>query len=120
LIRAQLFVRLAESWTKGEIVEVFRSLQKVILGLSGGIDILLMLRVILKLFPATQSISLVKALFRLSDPLVRPFFSLFPTSSIKDEMTLEFATIFASFAYIFVGFVMYQVFGFLAQRVEKK
>lgn len=73
------------------------------------INILLFLRLILKLLSANPETPFVALVYVLSIPFLSPFAAAFPTPSIAGGYTLEFSTIFAMFVYSFVGYVIIEI-----------
>jgi len=74
---------------------------------------MLVFRFILKLLGASARAGFVSWIYETSQPLLKPFLFAFPTSSIKDGYILEFTTLFAIFAYAFIGYVIQEVLGLM-------
>lgn len=83
----------------------------------GLIDILLVFRFVLKLLAANTSASFVAWIYETTQPLLNPFLTIFPTPKIGGGFALEFTTLFAIFAYTFIGYLIREV---LASMSDKK
>ncbi|MEA2056234.1 MAG: YggT family protein [Patescibacteria group bacterium] len=81
------------------------------------IDILLVFRFVLKLLAANAGASFVTWIYNTTQPLLNPFLMIFPIPKIKGGFTLEFTTLFAIFAYTFIGYLIREV---LATMSDKK
>lgn len=73
------------------------------------INLLLFMRLVLRLLAANQETPFVALVYVLSIPFLAPFAKAFPTPSIAGGYTLEFSTIFAMFVYSFVGYVIIEI-----------
>jgi uncharacterized protein YggT (Ycf19 family) len=73
------------------------------------IVVLLGFRFVLKFLGASPKASLVEYIYTLTAPLLKPFAFALPTPSIKGGFTLEFTTLFALFAYAFLGYIIEQI-----------
>jgi uncharacterized protein YggT (Ycf19 family) len=88
--------------------------------LIGGIEVILIFRLILKLASADTRAEVVQWIYKFSEPFLQPFLMAFPTPSIKGGYQLEFTTIFAIFGYAFLGYVLQELCDFLIKRTQKK
>jgi YggT family protein len=84
--------------------------------LFGLIEILLVFRFILKLLAANPNVGLVAWIYENTQPLLRPFLLMFPTPSVRGGFSLEFTTLFAIFAYAFIGYLIQEVLEMLDHR----
>jgi len=73
------------------------------------IEILLVFRFVLKLLAANPNAGFVSWVYANTQPLLNPFLFAFPTPSVKGGFTLEFTTIFAIFAYAFIGYLVQEL-----------
>jgi hypothetical protein len=84
------------------------------------LEILLGLRLILKLFAADPKAPFVTWIYEASEPLLRPFAFAFPTASVKGGFVFEFTTLFALFAYAFIGYLIQLLLGMLRSYAQPK
>lgn len=78
-----------------------------------------MFRFILKLLAANPAADFVAWIYATTDPLLQPFLFAFPTPSVKGGFTLEFTTLFAIFAYGFVGYIIQEVLALINANTKK-
>jgi hypothetical protein len=76
----------------------------------GLIEILLSLRVILRLFGANPNTEFVQWIYQTSAPLIQPFIGVFPHPTLSGGFVLEFSALFALVIY---GLVSYLITEFL-------
>ncbi len=93
--------------------KILKELSNFVFGL---IDVLLVFRFILKLFAANPQAGFVSWIYETTTPLLHPFSLAFPTPRARGGFTLEFTTLFAIFAYTFLGYVMQQVLEVMAKK----
>ncbi len=93
--------------------KIVRDLATFIIGL---ISVLLVFRFVLKLLAASSSAPFVEWTYETTQPLLRPFLFAFPTPSVKGGFTLEFTTLFALFAYAFIGYLIQE----LLELIDRK
>lgn len=98
---------------------MLKAVRNVIALVIGVIEVVLLFRVGLKFLGVPDTSGLIHLLYTWSDVLIRPFTLAFPTPSIQRRSTLEFATIFALFAYAFAGYILEQIID-LMSRTHKK
>ena len=92
-------------------------LLKELLSLTMGlVEILLVFRFILKLLAANPNAGLVQWVYENSTPLLKPFLFIFPTPSVRGGFTLEFTTLFAVFAYAFIGYLIQEMLEILDKK----
>lgn len=70
------------------------------------IEILLIIRFILKLLGASTSSQFVAWIYTNTQALLQPFTFAFPNPSISTGLVIEFTTLFALFAYAFIGYII--------------
>lgn len=80
------------------------------------IEVLLIFRFILKMLAANANVEFVAWVYDATGPLLAPFQAIFPTSSVRGGFALEFSTLFAIFAYAFMGFVMQELLKILERH----
>lgn len=88
---------------------MFRLLKELANFIVGLIEVLLVFRFLLKFLSANPQSTIVSWVYDTTQPLLQPFLFAFPTPSIQGGFTLEFTTLFAMFAYAFVGYVIQEV-----------
>lgn len=86
--------------------KILRELATFVFGL---IELLLVFRFILKLFGASSQAAFVAWIYETTQPLLTPFLLAFPTPQISGRFVLEFTTLFALFAYAFLGYVIQEI-----------
>ncbi len=84
--------------------------------ITGLVTVLLSFRFVLKLLSASPSAPMVEWMYDTTQPLLRPFLLAFPTSSVKGGFTLEFTTLFAIFAYAFIGYLVQELLEIIDRR----
>ncbi len=80
------------------------------------VEIVLVFRFVLKLLSANAEAGFVGWVYDTSYPLLKPFLFAFPTPSVRGGFTLEFTTLFAIFAYAFLGYVVQEMLDILAKK----
>jgi hypothetical protein len=88
---------------------MFKLLRDLLALVMAIVEILLALRLVLKLLAANPTASFVDWIYKTTQPLLQPFLFAFPTPSIKGGFVLEFTTLFALFAYAFLGYLIEQI-----------
>ena len=92
------------------MLKLVRDLSSFVIGI---IEILLIFRFVLRLLSANPEASFVAWIYQTTAPLLTPFLFAFPTPTIRGGFTLEFTTIFAIFAYAFIGYIIQEVLSFM-------
>ncbi|HWP61165.1 MAG TPA: YggT family protein [Candidatus Paceibacterota bacterium] len=85
--------------------------------LIGLIEFMLALRIILHLLAANPGSTFVAWLYGVTDQLLAPFAGIFPSVAIAGNSVLEFSTIFAMFAYAFLGWLLIRIIVFVADTL---
>jgi uncharacterized protein YggT (Ycf19 family) len=93
--------------------KLLRDLAAFVIGL---IEILLVFRFVLRLLSADSSSSFVSWIYETTQPLLTPFLFAFPTPSVRGGFALEFTTLFAIFAYAFIGYVLQEILGVITKK----
>lgn len=99
------------------MISLLRELTRFIIAL---IEMLLVFRFLLKLLGANQASVVVRWVYDITQPLLQPFLFAFPTSTVTGGFTLEFTTLFAIFAYAFIGYVIEEVLSLLENSSRTK
>ncbi len=71
-------------------------------------EMLLSLRIILKLFGAAPSVSFVNWVYITTAPLLNPFAGIFPSPELEGGFVIEFSALFALIIYSFAGYFLIQ------------
>lgn len=74
--------------------------------LIAAIELLLIFRFAFKFVGADEQASFVDWVYSTTQVLLGPFYLAFPTASVRGEQAFEFTTLFALFAYAFVGYIL--------------
>ncbi|MFD2637991.1 YggT family protein [Piscibacillus salipiscarius] len=72
----------------------------------GLVQLILGLRIILKLFGASVSAPFVEWTYNTSEPLLHPFEGIFPTKVLDGTFVVEFSAIFAFLIYTIIGYFL--------------
>jgi hypothetical protein len=75
----------------------------------GLVELLLGLRVILKLFGANTGNDFVSWVYNMSDTLMQPFRGIFPVHVFENKYVLEFSAVFAMLMYAVLALVILAV-----------
>lgn len=95
------------------MIAVFlRSLISAIISL---VELLISLRIILKLFGASTAAPFVRWVYETTEPLLQPFIGMFPSPNLTGGFVLEFSAIFALLVYAFIGYMLLEVLSVLVQ-----
>lgn len=97
--------------------KLLRDLAMLVFGL---VEILLVLRFVLKLFAANPGAPFVAWVYETTRPLLQPFLFAFPTPSVGGGFTLEFTTLFALFVYALAGYLIQELLEALERTDTKK
>ncbi len=95
---------------------MFRLLKDLASFIVGLIEILLVFRFLLKFLGASSASPIVAWIYSTTAPLLQPFLFAFPTPSVQGGFTLEFTTLFAMFAFAFVGYLIQEVLEIIDSR----
>ncbi|MBD3279407.1 MAG: YggT family protein [Candidatus Pacebacteria bacterium] len=82
----------------------------------GLIELLLVFRFVLKLLAANPQAGFVSWIYVTSQPLLHPFLFAFPTPQVRGGFTLEITTLFAIFAYAFMGYLVQELLTMIAKK----
>ena len=97
---------------------LFYTLSNTILGI---VEFLLSLRIVLKLFGASQSAPFVAWIYETTQPLLFPFIGAFPSPRLEGGFIIEFSSLFALIVFAFIGYLVDRLFiSFTAPTEVKK
>jgi uncharacterized protein YggT (Ycf19 family) len=82
----------------------------------GLVEMLLGLRLVLKLLGADPQSTFVSWVYETTQPLLNPFTHAFPAPTVQGQFTLEFTTLFALFIYAFAGYLLSEVLAVIGKR----
>lgn len=68
--------------------------------LEGAIELILGVRILLKLFSANPNAAFTGWMYNLSEPLVKPFNNIFPSPVLGGQFVLDIPALFALFIYM--------------------
>ena len=83
------------------------------------IEILLGLRIILKLTGANTATAFVDWIYQTTEPLLAPFEGIFPTEVIDPGNVLEFSALFAVIMYALLGYLLERLVATVALGAEE-
>lgn len=83
----------------------------------GIIELLLGLRIMLRLLGANPGSEFVAWLYGITGQLVAPFYGMFPDISFASNYVIEFSTIFAMLVYAFLGWLVIRIISFVADTL---
>lgn len=72
----------------------------------GFIEIMIGLRIILKLFGANSSVPFVQWVYETTQPLLAPFLGIFPSPVLEGGFVIEFSAIFAMIIYALIAYLI--------------
>ncbi|WP_226037902.1 YggT family protein [Aquibacillus saliphilus] len=75
----------------------------IVIGIA---QLILGLRIVLKLFGANKSAPFVQWIYDTSAPLLYPFEGIFPTTNIDGTFLIEFPALFAVIIYTIIGYAL--------------
>lgn len=96
------------------MVRLLRDFAKVLFGL---LEMILIIRVLMKLFGANLEFTFVAWLYEVTQPLINPFLPAFPAPMVQGEFTLEFSALFALIIYAVVGYALGELLTLLDRRL---
>lgn len=73
------------------------------------IQVLLGVRIVLKLFGARPAAPFVHWVYSTSEPLLTPFMGMFPSPNLRGSFVIEFSSLFALLIYAFLGYLIVDV-----------
>ena len=88
-------------------------LRSLVNGIISLVELLISVRIILKLFGASTTAPFVQWVYETSAPLLEPFLGMFPSPNLTGGFVLEFSAIFALFVYAFIGYIVLEILAIL-------
>jgi YggT family protein len=82
--------------------------------MAGAIELILGVRILLKLFAANPNAAFTGWMYSLSEPLIKPFINIFPSPVFGGKFVLDLPALFALFIYVAVIYLI------LSIGIEKK
>lgn len=82
--------------------------------LFGMVELLLFLRIILRLFGANPETPFVNWIYETSGPLIAPFKGIFPNPVLQGGFVLEFSTVFGLLIYALVAYLISELIDFIS------
>jgi uncharacterized protein YggT (Ycf19 family) len=99
------------------VAEFLLSITYTILGF---VSILLLFRIVLRLFGASTAAPFVNWIYDTTESLISPFVGMFPAPTIDGTFVIEFSAIFALLVYVLIAFFIESIIHWLkGLRVEK-
>ncbi|MEN8253133.1 MAG: YggT family protein [Patescibacteria group bacterium] len=95
---------------------MFKLLKDLTAFAIGVIEVLLVFRFVLKMLAANPNSDFVAWIYGNTQALIQPFLFAFPTPSVRGGFVLEFTTLFAIFAYAFLGYILQEILGIIAGK----
>lgn len=86
------------------------------------VEILITLRIVLKLLGAYASAPFVSWVYETTNPLLQPFIGMFPSPNIEGRLVIEFSALFALLIYATIGYLIRALVGeldHLTRNVKK-
>lgn len=98
-------------------------LNSVIVGLVniilGVVEVVVGLRILLKLFAANTSAPFVMWIYETSESLIYPFKGMFPSPAVEGGIVIEFSALFALVCYALIGFLIIEGIKFINLYVNR-
>ncbi|MCR4279942.1 MAG: YggT family protein [Candidatus Komeilibacteria bacterium] len=79
----------------------------------GVIEILIGLRIILKLFGASTGAGFVQWVYETTQPLLTPFLGMFPSPRLEGGFVLEFSALFALIVYGLLAYLLSEIIRYI-------
>ena len=98
-------------------LDVVRGLINLFVGLA---EVILGLRIVLRLFAANPDSDFVQWIYDSSGSLIAPFRGIFPTAQIDPGHVLDFTALFAMVIYGLLGFLLLYLLALLAPAPAKR
>ena len=78
------------------------------------VELLIGMRILLKLFAANESAPFVSWIYATSHSVVSPFLGMFPAPVLEGGVIVEFSSIFALIVYAILGFLLVNLVEYIA------
>lgn len=95
---------------------LFRLLDVIV----GFLEIIIGLRIILKLFGANPFTPFVAWVYETSRPLLSPFLGMFPSPTLKGGFVIEFSALFALIIYAFLAAIIEEILNQFASNTRER
>ena len=99
-----------------QIVDMNKSLKKLLKIIFIAVELMLVVRFVLKFFGASPDVSVVNYIYQNSEALLSPFLLAFPSPNISGKSILEFTSLFAIFTYAFINYLIQEALDFLGSK----
>lgn len=96
------------------MVAVF--LRSLVNGIITLVELLISVRIILKLFGASTTAPFVSWVYETTAPLLEPFIGMFPSPNLTGGFVLEFSAIFGLLVYAFIGYALLEILAVLIPK----
>ena len=73
------------------------------------IEILIAVRIVLRLFGANPAAGFVQWIYATTDPLLAPFLGMFPSPALQGGFVIEFSAVFGLIVYAFIGYLLTEI-----------
>ena len=83
------------------------------------VELLLSLRIILKLFGANSAAPFVTWIYATTNSLLTPFVGIFPNPSLRDGFVLEMSSLFALLVYGFLAYLIDELINYIEIKATK-
>lgn len=97
--------------------KILANLVSVVFGI---IEILLAIRILLRLFGANSAAPFVNWMYETTAPLLAPFQNIFPTPVLDGQFVLELSTLFALVIYALLGYLIMELIYFVGDAAERR
>lgn len=94
--------------------KLYNPLTSLINLVIAAVEVLLVLRLVLKFFGANTATPFVQWVYDTTAPIIAPFRGIFVSPTLEGQYVLEFQTIFAIIIYAIVGYLLVALVGFVA------
>ncbi|HEX7017305.1 MAG TPA: YggT family protein [Patescibacteria group bacterium] len=84
------------------------------------IELLIAVRIILRLFGANPAAGFVQWIYATTEPLLRPFIGMFPSPVLEGGFVIEFSAVFALIVYAFVGYLLSEIVAELSYQSRRR
>ena len=98
---------------------MFAPVQMLVSLVIGAVEFFLGLRLLLRLFGANPQAPFVNWVYEMTTPLLWPFNNIFPSSTIQGYV-FDFTTLFALLVYVFLGYLILQLIGYINYSVHRR
>lgn len=84
------------------------------------IELLIAVRIILRLFGANSAAGFVRWIYATTDPLIQPFVGMFPSPVLEGGFVIEFSAVFALIVYAFIGYLLTEIISELTYQARRR